>query len=264
MVRSIDLEESPGRSSGSPQDPPTWRGYVSTPLQLANVLLVLVPGAVFAWLVSRLPAEIPAHFDVHGEADRYMSPHELWSLGGVVAFDVLLLWIIVWGATKERWAMPEEGHERYFELQVERRTLIVRMVETVITAVNVAMVVVWLAIPIAALLGHAGMLGPTVVITVALCAVGALAAIVFYVPRMLSVQGEIRSLAGTEVLGTRGAGWRWGGLVYFAPDDPALFVPKRVGVGRTLNFARAAAWVFILLVIVLPLGITFGAIALAD
>ena len=47
--------------------------------------------------------------------------------------------------------------------------------------------------------------------------------------------------AGTE-LGTRKAGWKLGGLVYFAPDDPAVFVPKRVGIGQTVNMARGAAW----------------------
>jgi len=35
------------------------------------------------------------------------------------------------------------------------------------------------------------------------------------------------------------------GLFYFNPDDPALFVEKRFGVGYTVNFARPGAWVFI-------------------
>ena len=41
--------------------------------------------------------------------------------------------------------------------------------------------------------------------------------------------------------------YRWG-VFYVNADDPRLWVPKRLGLGWTLNFARpAAAWVLILL-----------------
>lgn len=53
--------------------------------------------------------------------------------------------------------------------------------------------------------------------------------------------------------------WR-GGLFYNNPDDPALFVPKRFGIGRTMNFghpqSRLILMLFligILVVVVLPL-----------
>lgn len=45
------------------------------------------------------------------------------------------------------------------------------------------------------------------------------------------------------------------GQFYFNPDDPALFLEKRFGIGFTLNFARPAAWLFLLLILGLPLGI---------
>lgn len=35
------------------------------------------------------------------------------------------------------------------------------------------------------------------------------------------------------------------GVFYYNPDDPELVVPKRVGVGRTLNMARRASWFII-------------------
>lgn len=35
------------------------------------------------------------------------------------------------------------------------------------------------------------------------------------------------------------------GLFYFNPDDPALWLEKRFGVGYTLNFGRPAAWIII-------------------
>lgn len=36
------------------------------------------------------------------------------------------------------------------------------------------------------------------------------------------------------------------GMIYFNPDDPALWLEKRFGVGYTLNFGRPMAWVIVL------------------
>jgi len=39
--------------------------------------------------------------------------------------------------------------------------------------------------------------------------------------------------------------WK-GGIVYFNPNDAALFVEKREGLGYTLNFANWWSWAFML------------------
>jgi uncharacterized membrane protein len=33
-------------------------------------------------------------------------------------------------------------------------------------------------------------------------------------------------------------------MIYYNPDDPALMVEKRFGIGWTLNFAHRGAWIF--------------------
>jgi uncharacterized membrane protein len=38
--------------------------------------------------------------------------------------------------------------------------------------------------------------------------------------------------------------WKWG-IFYYNPDDPALMVEKRFGIGWTVNFAHRGAWIFI-------------------
>ena len=43
-----------------------------------------------------------------------------------------------------------------------------------------------------------------------------------------------------------------GGLFYFNPDDPALFVEKRIGIGYDLNFGKPGAWVFIGVILLIP------------
>lgn len=55
-------------------------------------------------------------------------------------------------------------------------------------------------------------------------------------------------------------GWKLGGLVYSDPDDPDVFVPKRTGVGVTVNLGRPMGWVVMALIllpgIILVVGVT--------
>jgi hypothetical protein len=47
----------------------------------------------------------------------------------------------------------------------------------------------------------------------------------------------------------------WRGIFYSNPDDPALLVPKRFGVGYTLNFGNPWSWAvlaMIFLIVALP------------
>jgi uncharacterized membrane protein len=45
----------------------------------------------------------------------------------------------------------------------------------------------------------------------------------------------------------------WRGIFYFDRDDPALFVPKRIGVGYTFNFGHPGAIVMAVLILLVPL-----------
>ncbi len=55
-------------------------------------------------------------------------------------------------------------------------------------------------------------------------------------------------------VGDRTADRYWkAGLFYVNPDDPALFIEKRFGVGYTINFGRPGSWVILGLIVLLPL-----------
>ncbi|MFP4547765.1 MAG: DUF5808 domain-containing protein [Fidelibacterota bacterium] len=42
--------------------------------------------------------------------------------------------------------------------------------------------------------------------------------------------------------------WK-GGLIYYNPEDPSLWVDKRMGIGWTLNFGNKRAWIFVAIVL---------------
>jgi hypothetical protein len=45
----------------------------------------------------------------------------------------------------------------------------------------------------------------------------------------------------------------WNGMFYCNSDDPALFVPKRYGIGYTLNFGNPWSWAVLVLIFALAL-----------
>ncbi len=59
--------------------------------------------------------------------------------------------------------------------------------------------------------------------------------------------------------GTLDEHWRLG-VLYFNPEDSALFVEKRFGIGYTLNFARGTSWFILLMVLALPVALAFAAL----
>ncbi len=68
--------------------------------------------------------------------------------------------------------------------------------------------------------------------------------------------GETNSSAVGD--GTPDECWKFG-VLYFNPDDAALWVEKRAGIGYTMNFAHVSAWIIMALILLLPL--TFGLMA---
>ena len=62
--------------------------------------------------------------------------------------------------------------------------------------------------------------------------------------------GETNSAAVGD--GTPDECWKFG-MLYFNPDDAALWVERRVGVGYTMNFAHVSAWIIMALILLIPL-----------
>jgi uncharacterized membrane protein len=82
------------------------------------------------------------------------------------------------------------------------------------------------------------------------------------VPPIWIILGPVLLLVALGVLlslfvrtGRRPPDDAWRGVFYSNPDDPSLFVPKRFGIGYTLNFGNPWSWavvVFIILMVALP------------
>ena len=195
---------------------PRPQELVSAPLELANVALVVGAAA----LVAGAPTPVS------------------WGLVGVMVFDLVVLWGCVAMFVIEKRGLPPEDGEHYAELSLERSRMLTRFVEWIILGTNAA-------------LASALFLDPTVTVLITFLAIAG--PIVVFLPPLTRVQREMRRIAGTNVPGTDLAQWRAGGLVYWAPDDPSIVVPKRIGIGSTLNMAHPVSWILIGAVVVIPL-----------
>lgn len=70
--------------------------------------------------------------------------------------------------------------------------------------------------------------------------------------RFRSVDGSALNKTGRYGYEEEDDRWIMGGLIYYNPDDPAIFVEKRVGVGTTMNFANNWVKLIFLAVLLFP------------
>lgn len=80
----------------------------------------------------------------------------------------------------------------------------------------------------------------------------------FVPPSVWIILGPVLLIAAASVLlpllvktGARPADDKWKGVFYCNPDDPAVLVPKRHGIGYTLNFGNPWSWVVLVMILLL-------------
>lgn len=256
LLRSLPTSRVPGRYLVPLSEQPSLTSYISAPLQVANVALLLVTTTLFIGLWTRLPDLVPMHWNFAGKVDRHGDPAEFLLFAVWMLLDLGLAWFVAWMVSKERWALPTEHAERYVGLQRQRRAMLVRLVEWMILGLNGSIAVMWLSMAAGSLPGNGWLRSWGMGASLGLMLVATVVPLAVFIRPLVQLQDRLRALAGSDVLGTRGDGWRWAGMVYYAPDDPTLVVPKRVGIGSTLNFGRPAAWLIIGAITVLPLALT--------
>lgn len=244
---------------------------LSPPVQLFHVALLVVSGLAFRWLLPHLPSV------TRSVGGAMISPTKLWWGLSVPALNLALMLFVVWGINRERWRVAEkdadkggEKHEEESEslgpdqpavmaerdqmLLNYRRALLCRFVEVLLVCINLGALVVWLGAAVGMAEGvREGLSSSTAMGVTAFVSI----MLIYCVVRYASPLARIRAEVGERVQpGASEGAYRVGGLLYFAPDDPALFVPKQRGYGSTLNFGRPSAWLFVSLV-------TFGPLLLA-
>jgi uncharacterized membrane protein len=211
-------------------------------LQLTPFAILLLSAAYVSAHWEQIPDRFPVHWGVDGRPNGWSVRTAMGVYGplcfgaGLVALISLLGYAISHAARRTPGALGEEG--------------------TIGPGHRIALVLIGVEFFVAAMFSLVGLLpltgspglGPMLIM-----AGGVIACVV------LLIRWQSRGLAAQAAMahpgdGTPDACWKLG-LFYFNPDDAALFVEKRIGIGYTINFARGTAWVILLLLLLLPLGL---------
>ncbi|HZE30886.1 MAG TPA: DUF5808 domain-containing protein [Actinoallomurus sp.] len=213
--------------------------------------ILLTAGTVVAAVVEypRMPTRLPAHFGASG-ADRYAAKSVASVFGPVltqVAVTLLLLGLAaaaLYGRAQLDAEDPRAAarHRRFVAATARALLVLAACTSAMFLVVSLS---AWQVITLSG---------------AALTAFGVLL-LLLGVAVLLVVVVRTRPGGGPRPAGPVGRGaravnrdddrnYRWG-LFYFNRDDPSLLVPKRFGIGWTLNLARPGTWlIFGVLVVV--------------
>jgi uncharacterized membrane protein len=243
---------------------PRSAGIAAYGILQAGPFVILAAAAVYIRLVwNRIPERFPIHWGLNGEPNGWatrslMGVYGLWFIivltcAGFAFFSYLILH----GTRQVEAAGPGAEAEARFR----------RMQATILLVIEYFFALVLNGLPFSALNGHpeqpfpvgrflAGTLVCTIILFALLIRTGQGGANLMK-PSEASDKMEARTVVGDR---TPDLCWK-AGIFYVNPQDPALLVEKRFGIGYTLNFGRPAAWVLVAGILiglgVLPLVIAF-------
>jgi len=195
--------------------------------------VLAVAGLVLALNWGHVPDRWVIHWDLHGRPDAWATKSiaaTVWPLliGFCVwvSIEVMAVWIRR-GGGRGPGALPREA----LDIQVT-------------VARWIGFGVVTLTAALAAALPVLAPLTPTAVV------IAALAVIALVVGgTVIWAMRRTRQLLAAGVVMPEG----FNGVIYNNPRDPRLWVPKPVGVGRTINFGHRLAWPVTIAFFVVPL-----------
>lgn len=204
----------------------------------APLLAMLASACYLASVFDALPDRYPIHWNAAGEADRY-SDKSFSSVffGSVMGSGVILMMVVnVWMLVRHARRGP--GGRRGFTNRYLHANL--RMITILSWGLGLLFAVISL-VPVfpkdsTSLLFLGVLLLPLALIAITLLP-------------MMKLAEECES----EPDQTPDDRWLLG-MVYWNSQDPALVVPKRSGVGYSLNFAQPRAWLFFALMMSFVLG----------
>jgi len=219
----VDLSAPPERIPGG----------LTTALLPFIVLLGVGSWAVAHW--DQLPTRLPVHWGLSGP-HRWVvtSARVILLLLAEHALICLVLLAVALGVLHWSRRIATSGAAAASERQFRRRTVLLLLVVeyfTVLPAIFSLLQAPALAMQIWSV---------TIIVIV----------VAFVLSMMRAGQGGALQVApGPSPIGDRTTDARWiGGLLYFNPTDPVLFVEKRTGIGWTVNVGNPWSWMSVVVI----------------
>ncbi|MDY2778222.1 MAG: DUF5808 domain-containing protein [Collinsella sp.] len=218
---------------------------VSLRWELVHVLFLVVAATLMAMVYPGLPDRVAIHFDMQGNANGWVDkgPELFIFVLGTIAFLGLCLTVshvaIVGSKRSSRADAPATSLYGYAVYARAQSILLVGL-GTVMNGLLALMPLV--------VAGSLSVEGWTMAMLAFafVCVAASIAMAVLYGQNGNRVVSRVAA-AGNRMLADDDEFWK-GGIFYVNRDDAAVFVPKRFGIGWTLNLGRPAAWGVVALV----------------
>ena len=229
-------------ASLTPRSAPLPGGWA---LQFGPLAILAIVAVYLGVHWSQIPDEFPVHWGMNGQPNGWSVRTPVGVYGPLLFAAAIVIGISLLGYTFSNAArqLPVPANMPALSDFPHRIAVLLLGVEYFIT-------VMFSLVGLLPLMGSAGA-ASIVILSVAILVSAA------FLGRWMSHGRDQWPHAAGD--GTADACWKLG-LVYFNPDDPALFVEKRIGIGYTINFARGTAWAILVLTLILPLGLAAMAI----
>lgn len=223
------------------------RGAIAAFVVTVAILVLVTVAGLLRW--PTLPDQMPVHFDASGTPDRWEAK-SVWSVFGlhIVMAATIALLVALSLASPTRRQHPDgradlgraeaQGRSQVIQATLATAALLLALVDAALSAA------IWWAADTDMV---RAITASTIVASLAVCVI----------PIVLSVRmrREIAAVApGDTETPDDESHWRLGGQVYLNRDDPSAFVPKRVGVGYTVNVASFGGVIFMIAVGVIIIG----------
>jgi len=181
---------------------------------------------------NQLPERFPVHWGADGLPNRWSSRNPLSVYGPVLMGAGMNLFLLALG-----WLLSRLSRNTVMR-RVTVRILEVLLYPLTFSFVMVALLPFGLVVPV--------WLVPTIMLLF-------VAGLIYWSYRQITVPASADAVPEPQ----SDSYWK-AGMFYYNPNDPAIFVAKRVGIGYTMNFASKWTWV----VLALTLALIVGSIAL--
>lgn len=234
--------------------------YTNLALEIALVILTIAPIFVLVYYYPQLPERIPMHWNWKGEADHWTPKtyFAVFSLAAMIIYMQALLLLIKRGVLGVKMTLPAEHTQEYLSLKEAALTLTVRFLDWMRVLLSVMLGSLAANIAFSAV-EHLRVLSRIVTVAAWVSGVLMFAAIGVAAYRFYKVDRRLKMEVGRVYVQTQrdAAHWYLGGLIYFNREDPAVFVEKLVGWGYTFNMGNLWVYLYLAIMIAVPLLLTF-------
>jgi uncharacterized membrane protein len=230
--------------------------YTRLALEVIVVVLTIVPVLALVYYYPQLPERIPTHWDWRGLPDRWTqkSYFAVFSLAATLVYVQGLLLFIKHGLLGVKMTLPAEHTEEYLNLKEEMLGQTVKLMD-------------WMRISLCVLLGgitsniafssieRLHFLSSIVAVAIWAATAMMVLGVAVAIYRFYKIDSRLKAEVGRVYVQRQSdaAHWYLGGLIYFNKEDPALFVEKLVGWGYTFNMANKWVYLYLAVMIIVPL-----------